>query len=68
MLPSELDLSSLVFWFDANLSPSIAKWLKGNFGVNAASLRHIGLREADNIDIFKAAKAANGIFVSKIKT
>ena len=67
MLASDLIFSELTFWLDAHLSPSIAKWLKENFGVNAASLRSIGLREADDIDIFKAAKAADVIFISKDK-
>lgn len=67
MLPSELDFSLLTFWFDAHLSPSVAKWLKEKFGVTAASLSHLGLKDADDIDIFKAAKEANVIFVSKDK-
>lgn len=65
MLQSEIDLSLLTFWLDAHLSPSIAKWLKETYGVNAVSLRQLGLREADDIDIFKAARKEGVIFISK---
>ncbi|MGI8637137.1 MAG: DUF5615 family PIN-like protein [Segetibacter sp.] len=67
MWQSEIDLSQLTFWFDAHLLPSIAKWMIEKLGVRASSLRNIGLRDADDIDNFKAAKEANIIFVSKDK-
>lgn len=65
MLQSEVDLTQLTFWFDAHISPSVAKWMIKTYKVNASSLRKLGLRDADDIEIFKSA--SNAIFVSKDK-
>ena len=65
MLRSEIDLSQITFWLDAHLSPSVTKWLKQIYGVEAASLRFNDLLQADDIDIFNAAKELNVILISK---
>jgi len=67
MLQSEVDLTQLTFWFDAHISPSVPKWMIGTYEVNASSLRKLGLRDADDIEIFKSARESNAIFVSKDK-
>ena len=65
MLRSDVNLSKIIFWLDAHLSPSVAKWLQQTYNVEAASLRFNGLLVADDIDIFNAAKQSNVILISK---
>ena len=44
------------FWFDAHISSSIAKWLSEEFGYEAQSLRGLGLRDAEDTEIFDKAR------------
>lgn len=39
-------------WIDAHLSPAIAVWLTNTFDVTALALRDLGLRDAENVEIF----------------
>lgn len=57
----------MIIWVDAQLSPSIAGWIIQNFPVEAFALREIGLRDADDIEIFNAARQANAIVLTKDK-
>ena len=52
-------------WIDAHLSPAIATWITGTFGVTAVALRDLGLRDAEDLEIFEAAKAQRVIFMTK---
>ena len=52
-------------WIDAHLSPAIATWLTKTFDVQAVALRDLGLRDAEDIEIFEAAKAQGVIFMTK---
>jgi len=52
-------------WIDAHLSPAIATWITSTFGVTAVALRDIGLRDAEDPEIFEAAKAQKVIFITK---
>lgn len=52
-------------WVDAQLPPTLASWLTSTFGVEAAALRELGLRDARDIEIFEAARAANAAIVTK---
>lgn len=54
-----------MIWIDAQLSPAIASWLNANFAVSAAAIRDLGLRDAEDIDIFLAAKKAGAIVITK---
>lgn len=47
------------FWIDAQLSPSLANWLFQSFGVEAISLRDLGLLDAQDVAIFEAARTAH---------
>jgi predicted nuclease of predicted toxin-antitoxin system len=47
----------MIFWLNAQLPPSLAKWLTETFGVNAVTLQELGLRDAQDIEIFNAARA-----------
>jgi predicted nuclease of predicted toxin-antitoxin system len=52
-------------WIDAHLSPAIATWINQNFDITAIALRDLGLRDAEDPEIFDAAKAQDIIFMTK---
>lgn len=52
-------------WIDAQLSPGIAGWITSTFGIEAAALRELGLRDATDLEIFAAARAASATVVTK---
>ena len=55
----------MTIWVDAHLSPELAVWLTNTFGVVAFALRDIGLRDAEDLEIFAAAKAQSAIVLTK---
>ena len=55
----------MTIWVDAQLSPRIARWIAGSFPVVAQPLREMGLRDAEDDDIFAAARAAGAIVLTK---
>lgn len=55
----------MTIWVDAHLSPAITTWISSTFGVIALALRDIGLRDAEDPEIFEAAKAQGVIFMTK---
>ena len=54
-----------MIWIDAYLSPAISIWITATFGISALALRDIGLRDAEDAEIFEAAKAQGIIFITK---
>ncbi len=52
-------------WIDAHLSPAIATWMTSTFDVTAIALRDLGLRDAEDLEIFEAAKEQGVIFMTK---
>jgi predicted nuclease of predicted toxin-antitoxin system len=53
-------------WIDAQLSPSVALWINQSFdGINAKSMRALGLRDADDEVIFMEAKGQKVTIMSK---
>jgi predicted nuclease of predicted toxin-antitoxin system len=52
-------------WIDAHLSPAIATWITSTFGITAVALRDLGLGDAEDPEIFEAAKAQDVIFITK---
>lgn len=54
-----------MIWIDAQLSPATASWISANFAVKAVAVRDLGLRNAEDIDIFLAAKEADAIVITK---
>lgn len=54
-----------MIWLDAQLSPHLAPWIKANFAMNCKHVRELDLREADDLDIFFAAKTADVIILTK---
>lgn len=55
----------MIFWVDAQLPPRLAVWLGERFGVNAASLRKLGLRDATDRVIYEAARKPGIVLISK---
>lgn len=52
-------------WIDAQLPPTLADWLTEAFGLAASALRDLGLRDAQDIEIFTAARAKNAVIITK---
>ncbi len=55
----------MTIWVDAHLSPAIATWIANTFGITALALRDVGLRDAEDLEIFEAAKAQEVILMTK---
>ncbi len=55
----------MTIWLDAQLSPVIAPWIAANFSVEAVAARDLGLRDAEDEEIFAAAKAASVVVMTK---
>lgn len=55
----------MIFWVDAQLSPQLAPWLTTCFGVQAQSLRHLGLQGAKDQQIFSSARTAHAVVITK---
>ncbi len=55
----------MTIWIDAQLSPAIATWISNTFGIQALALRDIGLRDAEDPEIFEAAKSQAIISITK---
>lgn len=52
-------------WLDAQLSPTMAPWIAKEFPILAYSVRDLGLRDAEDRQIFEAAKTQNAIVMTK---
>lgn len=55
----------MIFWVDAQLPPGLAAWLTQSCGVQAIALRDLGLRDAEDAEIFRRARAADAVLISK---
>ena len=53
------------FWVDAQLPPKLAARLAAEFEVEAVSLRDLGLRDAEDAEIFEKAKLSSVVIISK---
>ena len=58
-------LAVLKIWLDAQLSPSLAVWLSRRFKLDVVAVRDVGLRNAEDREIFDAARKANVVVVTK---
>jgi len=53
-------------WIDAQLSPALAAWINRTYdAIEAKSVRALGLRDAEDTEIFQAAREADVIVMSK---
>lgn len=48
---------------NAQLSPSLAIWINSTFGIESYSLKFLGLRDADDIEIFEKARREEDIVI-----
>lgn len=55
----------MIIWIDAQFSPAMAAWIKQNYPVDAVALRDIGLHDAEDRDIFEAARNTNAVVMTK---
>ena len=55
----------MTIWIDAQLSPRVATWLGDRFGIDAVPVRDLGLRDAGDMEIFRAARDANVVVLTK---
>ena len=52
-------------WIDAQLSPGLARWLSEHHAVEAFSVRRLGLHAATDEAIFRAARDAEAVVMTK---
>ncbi|WP_009633592.1 DUF5615 family PIN-like protein [Synechocystis sp. PCC 7509] len=52
-------------WVDAQLPPTLAVWLSDTFDLEVAALVDLALRDAQDIEIFEAARADNAVIMTK---
>jgi predicted nuclease of predicted toxin-antitoxin system len=52
-------------WIDAQLPPTLANWLSSTFALEASALRDLSLRDAQDIEIFEAARTENAVIMTK---
>ncbi len=57
----------MTLWLDAQLPPTAAAWVAATFGVECLAVRDLGLRDAKDGAIFRAAREAGAIVVTKDK-
>lgn len=55
----------MTIWIDAQLSPAIAVWIEKDFDIKTVALRDLNLRNAEDEEIFAAAKKANAVVITK---
>lgn len=55
----------MTFWIDAQLPPALARYLTASFGVKAAAIRDLGLRDARDQPIFDAARDSGATLITK---
>jgi predicted nuclease of predicted toxin-antitoxin system len=52
-------------WIDAQISPTLAVWLREEFGLDAHAVREFGLRDAEDAVIFRRARGAGAVVMTK---
>jgi predicted nuclease of predicted toxin-antitoxin system len=55
----------MIIWIDAQLSPTIAVWIRNNLKVDAIAVRDLGLRDATDREIFMAARQVAAVVMTK---
>ncbi len=50
---------------DAQLSPAIAAWITREFSVEAVALRDLGLRDADDRQVFELGRQRQAVILTK---
>ena len=55
----------MIIWLDAHLSPHLARWITETFGGECLHVRDLGLRNAEDTEIFEKARDAGSIIMTK---
>ncbi len=55
----------MILWVDAQLSPHLAPWLTTSFAIEAFSAKRLGLRDAKDHEIFRQAREAGAVVMTK---
>lgn len=55
----------MTIWIDAQLPPGIAVWINETMSLLAVPVRDLGLRDAEDEEIFLAAKRENAVLLTK---
>ncbi len=55
----------MTLWLDAHVSPKLVPWFHDQFNLEAVHVRDLKLREAEDPDIFEAARNANAVVMTK---
>jgi predicted nuclease of predicted toxin-antitoxin system len=50
---------------DAQIAPALATWMREVLGIDAVAVRDLGLRQAEDSEIFERARAARAVVLSK---
>ena len=52
-------------WVNAHISPAIAIWITKTFSIEAVAVRDLGMRDANDKEIFDAARGAGVVVMTK---
>ena len=55
----------MIVWLDAQISPELAGWIKAAFGVECVHVRDLGLRNAEDRQIFDQARDSRVVVMTK---
>ena len=55
----------MTIWIDAQLSPSLARWIIERFQIEARAVRDLGLRDVRDPEIYRAAREADAGVMTK---
>lgn len=55
----------MIVWLDAQIPPALAAWLARRFGVEATALRELGLARGTDTEVFRAAREAGAVVLTK---
>jgi predicted nuclease of predicted toxin-antitoxin system len=58
-------IGGMIYWIDAQLPPRLASWLSQTFNVQAYALRDLQLRDAEDEQLFQAARREGFVIISK---
>ena len=56
---------SVIIWIDAQLPPALTRWIRETFHIDTHAVRDLGLHDAKDPVIFKAARDAGVVIMSK---
>jgi predicted nuclease of predicted toxin-antitoxin system len=55
----------MTVWVDAQLSPRTARWISEPFSFESKAMRDLGLRDAEDYEIFEVARKSDAVILTK---